>query len=72
MTTVLYAAEIWLLLAMLIAWFIGRAAPRLRQPPSTLAEYLAGDPAPEGTAAEHPSAADVGSLWRGLRIFDGV
>ena len=67
---VLYAVEIWLLVAALSGWFLCRAALALRQPPRTFAELLpAGPPDAHGPARAAP-AGEVESLRRGLRIYD--
>ncbi len=72
MADVLYAAEIWLLLATLLIWMFSRAATRLRQPPPSLAEVLIALQAYADERAPSESAAtfDVGELWRAVRIYE--
>jgi len=68
-----YGAEIWLLSAVLVAWFLCRAALRLRQPPVTLSRMLgAAPPHPDAEARRALAAADFQSLGRGLHIYDSA
>jgi hypothetical protein len=71
MDDVLYAVEIWLLFAALLAWFFSRAAMRLRQPPSSRAELL--------LAVQHhadelwplgASLSDRDPVWRAVRVYE--
>jgi hypothetical protein len=73
MVDVLYAIEIWLLVAALLGWLFGRAAQRLRQPPPTLADLLLAAQlyAAEGAMLE-PRAFDPDALWRAVRVYQRV
>lgn len=75
MADVLIAVEVWLLCAILFAWFVSRAAERLAGPEAvTVTEAdMAAVIAALGPEGPHESSADGwGSLSAAVRLFDGV
>ncbi len=71
MAEVLYAFEIWMLVASLVGWFFSRAAIRLRQPPPTLAEVLlAAQLRDDECMSREPSVFDRDSLRRAVRVYE--
>jgi hypothetical protein len=73
MADVVYAIEIWLLLATLLGWLFGRAACRLRQPPPTLADVLlAAQARPLDVGMCEPCAFDADAVWRPVRADERV
>jgi hypothetical protein len=70
MVEVLYAAEMWLLLAALFTWFLARAALTLRQPPPTRAELLVAAKPRSDEAGALETGLERGALWRAVRVYE--
>lgn len=71
MADVIHALEVWILVAMLTGWFLGRAAGRLRCSPVAVPELLRAEQAGlEERGAHQARHPDPDSLLRAVRIYE--